>query len=49
MPAKKTPYYDRTECGFGPIIESRFLDRGLGDAIIDSSKPDGLLFYQNFS
>ncbi|MCX7098528.1 MAG: methyltransferase domain-containing protein [Methylococcales bacterium] len=35
--------------GFDVIVVSRFLDRGLSDAIIDALKPDGLLFYQTFT
>lgn len=34
---------------FDVIVVSRFLDRGLTDAIIDALKPDGLLFYQTFT
>jgi SAM-dependent methyltransferase len=37
------------ECRFDVIVVSRFLDRGLRDAIIDALKPDGLLFYQTFT
>lgn len=35
-------------CCFDGIVMSRFLDRGLGDAIIGYPKPDGLLFYWTF-
>ncbi|PKM12558.1 MAG: SAM-dependent methyltransferase [Gammaproteobacteria bacterium HGW-Gammaproteobacteria-3] len=34
---------------FDVIVISRFLDRALGNAIIHSLKPDGLLFYQTFT
>lgn len=34
---------------FDVIAVSRFLDRGLSDAIIDALKPGGLLFYQTFT
>lgn len=37
------------ECCFDVIVVSRFLDRGLSDAIIGALKPDGLLFYQTFT
>lgn len=49
MPAKKISWLTVfTECGFDVIVVSRFLDRTLGDAIIEVLKPDGLLFYQTF-
>lgn len=38
-----------TGCSFDVIVVSRFLDRGLSDAIIGALKPQGLLFYQAFT
>lgn len=34
---------------FDVVVVSRFLDRSLSDAIIDSLKPGGLLFYQTYT
>jgi tellurite methyltransferase len=34
---------------FDVIVISRFLDRTLGNAIIEALKPEGLLFYQTFT
>jgi hypothetical protein len=45
-PPRKITDYGYAEYSFDGIVVSRFLDRGLGDAIIDGYKPDGLLFYQ---
>jgi hypothetical protein len=41
-------HYRFTEYGLNAIVTARFLDRGLGDAIIGGYKLDALLFYQAF-
>ncbi|MGZ8944476.1 MAG: hypothetical protein ACXW1W_03510 [Methylococcaceae bacterium] len=47
-PPRKSTHYGYTECSFDTVVMSRFLDRGLWDAIIGSHKPTGLLVYQAF-
>ena len=43
-----TPYSFASTC-FDAVVVSRFLDRSICDAIMESLKPGGLLFYQTYT
>jgi hypothetical protein len=47
-PPRKNAYIGYSACRFDAVVLSRFLDPGLGDAIISAYKPDRLPFYQAF-